>query len=391
MDGKIRAIAAGAGVLTLAAMLSTGIVLAQEDGSETPTATETVSPDEGDADEPQSGATDPGSERCMDFNARLAENLGISEEDLESAMTATQLELLDEAIADGDVDEEDAGAIREQIESGDQQICLGFGFNKHLSGAFEKPGFLPAFGLLSEPAAVAEFLGVDPAEVLEAFAGGDSLAELAEANGKTRDELKAYLTERVQARLDEAVANGMLEQQNADELIAEFEEHLDTLIDGNRSLLRGFAFPDGIIEGFPSQSLRGVASADLAEFLGASVEEVNEALAEGTSYAELAEANGKSRDELKQFLRDEFQAKVDERLAAGDIDADEAEELLARFESSLDDFIDAERFEAEIPGRGGRGEGPFRVPRMDGPSFEFRWPDSDEENDESGTESSFFQ
>jgi hypothetical protein len=79
---------------------------------------------------------------------------------------------------------------------------------------------------------LAEYLGISADQLAEELAAdGATLATVAEAHGKSRDDLKAFLSESAKARLDEAVADGDLTQEQADEMAARLGEHLDTLID----------------------------------------------------------------------------------------------------------------------------------------------------------------
>ena len=98
----------------------------------------------------QSDEETPTDEERPNFLARLAENLGISEDELQSAIQTTQLELLDEAVAAGRIDEERAAEIRERIESG-EGFKFGFGFG-------HGPGHHRPHHGVDE---VADFLGVE--------------------------------------------------------------------------------------------------------------------------------------------------------------------------------------------------------------------------------------
>jgi hypothetical protein len=77
---------------------------------------------------------------------------------------------------------------------------------------------------------LAEFLGVDIAAIHEALQDGQTLAQIAEANGKTADELAAYLLGNLEEKLNEAVANGRITQERADEILANAPEKIDELI-----------------------------------------------------------------------------------------------------------------------------------------------------------------
>lgn len=151
-----------------------------------------------------------------DFVAKLAENLGITQEELEAAIRETQLELLDEAVADGRITEEQAAEIRERIESGEAPL-----FPKH------RPQHCRGAGVARE---AAEFLATTPEEVLAGLQSGQSLAQIAEANGKTAEELAAFLLDELEEYLAQAVANGRSTQERADEILASAPEKIDKLI-----------------------------------------------------------------------------------------------------------------------------------------------------------------
>jgi len=154
------------------------------------------------------------------FLDRLAQELGISRDQLEGALRTTSLALLDQAVADGVITEEEAARIREEIQSGERLFFFG---QRH-----HGRGYCAGGVVLDD---VAQFLGVDEAAVRDALEGGQSLAQVAEANGKSRDELRSFLVGQVQQRLGEKVADGDITQERADELLAEFSDRVDELID----------------------------------------------------------------------------------------------------------------------------------------------------------------
>ena len=186
--------------LVVLAGAAVGLVAAQEDGNTpTPAAQE--------------------QERPKDrFKERLAENLGISVEELEQAIQQTHLDLLDEAVAEGRITEEQAAEIRERIESGEGPF-------------FGKPHPRPHCRGERVVGEVAEFLGVSEADVLAGLQSGQTLAQIAEANGKTRDELKSFLLSEVEEKVTAAVENGRITQERADEILANSSERIDALID----------------------------------------------------------------------------------------------------------------------------------------------------------------
>jgi hypothetical protein len=74
----------------------------------------------------------------------------------------------------------------------------------------------------------------------------DRAAAVAEAQGKSRDELTSHILANVEEQLDEAVANGRITQAEADEKFANFSERVDELIDHEGLPFRGKHRFDGM-------------------------------------------------------------------------------------------------------------------------------------------------
>jgi len=81
---------------------------------------------------------------------------------------------------------------------------------------------------------------------------------------------------------------------------------------------------------------------DVAGLLQLTPEELRDRLAGGESPAQVAQAQGVGREELKQFLLDQTEERVAEMVAEGDIDQAFADELLQGPSEGLDEVIDRE-------------------------------------------------
>jgi len=79
--------------------------------------------------------------------------------------------------------------------------------------------------------AATEALGLEPAELRERLANGSSLADVAEAEGVEVQTLIDALLSAHQERLDEAVADGDLTQEQADERAAAFAARVEDLVE----------------------------------------------------------------------------------------------------------------------------------------------------------------
>ena len=161
---------------------------------------------------------DDGNGPLGNFVARLAENLGITQGELEAAIDETQLELVDEKVADGSLTEDQAAQLRERIESGEG----GF-FGPLLR---HKQGMRHGGGGFSHGADIAEFIGIEPDALREAIEGGQSIVQVAEANGVSEQELTDYLLGEIETKLAEAVESGKIDQATADEKLANAAEKI---------------------------------------------------------------------------------------------------------------------------------------------------------------------
>jgi hypothetical protein len=158
-----------------------------------------------------------------DFKARLAENLGITEEELEATVDETALDLIDEALAEGTIDEELAERLRQRVEEGEGFPGPGFGKHPH-------PGMCRGGHLVGD---LAEFLGIEEQAIAEALEGGQTLAEVIEANGGDADAFVDEQIAQIAERLAQAVDGGKLSQERADEMLANAEEMITNALDNN--------------------------------------------------------------------------------------------------------------------------------------------------------------
>jgi hypothetical protein len=182
---------------------------------ETPTAEADATPSEGDKVDLKDNFLDA-----------LAGNLGVSREDLDAALRQTGLDLLDQAVADGRITEDEAAKIRERIESGEGLFPFFPGPRGGFHGGFEH-GFMVGANLEE----IAGFLGVDRQVMVDGLQNNQSLAQIAEANGSSRAALVQFLVGQVTDHVNEAVANERITQERADEILANAEERINDLVD----------------------------------------------------------------------------------------------------------------------------------------------------------------
>jgi hypothetical protein len=149
-----------------------------------------------------------------------AEQLGVEPGELSDALKQALENRVDAAVAAGRLTEEEGAALKERIQSQEYPLLGGPGFGHHGGRGFHHLD------------AAAEYLGLTEAALRTRLEDGQTLAQVAQAEGKTVDGLVAALVADEKAELDEAVADGRITQAQADEHLAQAEERFRELVNG---------------------------------------------------------------------------------------------------------------------------------------------------------------
>jgi hypothetical protein len=151
-----------------------------------------------------------------------AERLDVSPEELRSALQDAFLAQLDRGVDDGRLTRRQADRIAEHVERGGVPLL----------GPPPGPPIFLHGPLGDDLDAAAEYLGLTPAQLRRRLARGDSLADVARAEGKSVDGLEQALVDAAEERLDRAVEDGDLTAAQRDELLERLREHVDELVRG---------------------------------------------------------------------------------------------------------------------------------------------------------------
>ncbi len=199
-------------------------------------------------------------------------------------------------------------------------------------------------------------LGLGGAAIAATNGPGDRAEAFAEALSEqtgaeiTADDVTAARKQVAKDRVEQAVTDGDLTREQADEIIARIES--------GESLGRGFR---GGFGGGPGHHGRGFGGASLgvAEALGLEEDAVREALRDGQSLSEYAESQGKTRQEVIDAIKEAITERAEER--GGEVpDADALNEFAERL---------ADR-EGGKRGGGSHGHGGFGPPPAEEPEEE---------------------
>lgn len=112
--------------------------------------------------------------------------------------------------------------------------------------------------------------------------------------------------------------------------------------------------PEGCIGG-PGGRHGGPGLEAMAEAIGITEDELQTALQDGSTPAEVAEENGVSRDELIDAVVASIEEHVAQEVEDGELTQEEADEKLAEIEDRAGDIVDGVRPEGGPMGHGGPG------------------------------------
>jgi hypothetical protein len=156
----------------------------------------------------------------------LAARLGLTTEQLEAAMKQARIDLINQAVAEGRLDQERANRMIQAIQSGQGPGGPGMGQPGQRPGQGQRGPAAPGPGQ-----AVADLLGMTPQQLRTELQSGKSLAQIAEEKGVSRDTLKAKILETQKARLDAAVAAGRMTAEQAEQAAARMSANVDRMLD----------------------------------------------------------------------------------------------------------------------------------------------------------------
>lgn len=167
--------------------------------------------------------------------------------------------------------------------------------------------------------------------------------DAAKTLGVEPGKLSAALKQAFENRIDAAVAAGRLTKQQGDELKQRIES-------GDFPLFGPPAFGHGF--GAPHPFFHGLDAA--ASYLGLTEAQLHSRIESGKTLAEIAKAQGKSVDGLKDAMVKDAKTHLDAAVKAGRLSSAEEQRVLADLEQRIDDLVNG-KLPARFPGRHGFG------------------------------------
>ena len=174
------------------------------------------------------------------FIGDVASRLGVTPDKLQAAITGAFNDRLDAAVTAGTLTQAQADAIKARQQANGGLPLIGpfpeFG-GRHGPGF----GFGPVGIMKSDTLdAAAAYLGLTTDQLHTQLGAGKTLAEIATAQGKTADGLKAALTAAVRKDLDAAVTAGKLTASQESDILSSLQQRFDDMISGQPAFGRGW-------------------------------------------------------------------------------------------------------------------------------------------------------
>jgi hypothetical protein len=176
-------------------------------------------------------------------------------------------------------------------------------------------------------AAAAQYLQLDRAVLANDLQSGQSLAQIANAQGKSVSGLEAALVGAVRVKLDAAVKAGRMSTASEQRVLARVQRVVGRLVNAKLA-----ARPAA------KARLLGAAAAYIGIKPKALLAEVK-----GKSFAQVATAHGKTAAGLKAALLAPFEARLEKAVTAGRLSSADAQARIGRISARLDALISKTR------------------------------------------------
>ena len=174
--------------------------------------------------------------------------------------------------------------------------------------------------------AISNDLGISRQQLRADLAAGQTLAQIAAANGQSVSGLEQAILTGAQARLDQAVSSGLISSQTEQALLARVSARVGTLVNVTHpaaKLVVGIRLRVGVVR---------VA----AQYLGLTPQQLRSEIRSGSTLAQVTAASGKTASGLEQAVQTAVTTRLDRAVAAGRLTSQREQSLLTKLQARLD-------------------------------------------------------
>jgi pyrroline-5-carboxylate reductase len=178
--------------------------------------------------------------------------------------------------------------------------------------------------------AVAAYLGLTAQQLRADLKGGETLAQITSAQGKTVSGLEQSIEAAIKTRLDQAVTAGRLTSQREQQILSLLPARLDKLVN--------VSHPGALTRHKLGALRRGLISVS-ATYLGLTPQSLRSELRTGKTLAQVATAQGKTAAGLEQSIEAAIKTRLDKAVTAGKLTSQREQQILSRLPARLDKLV----------------------------------------------------
>jgi len=261
---------------------------------------------------------------------------------LQQAVTAGTITQAD---ADAELAEYDANAPQMVNNAGPQGLQGGFG--DHDSGGPRTEDALVT--------ATASVTGLTAPDVISQTQSGQSLTQIATAKGKTAADVISAARASLVTQLGQAVTAGTLTQAQSDAALAAFDQDAPQIMADTNLHAGGPGFGPG---GQRGPGGAGALIQAAVTVTGLTDQEIDAQLQAGQSLAQIAQAKGRTADDIIAAARTALTTQLQAAVTAGKLTQAQADARLAQFNTSATQLVNDATLGQHAGGPGGPGFGP---------------------------------
>ena len=196
-------------------------------------------------------------------------------------------------------------------------------------------------------AAIATYLGLTSDQIRADLKSGETLAQIATAQGKTVAGLEAAIVADATTNLDAAVTAGKLTSAQEAAMLANLKAHVDDMVNSTGPPAGMKGGPAGHGPGGPGG---GPASQAVATYLGITVSALQSDLKGGQTLEQVATAQGKTVAGLEAAILADAKSHLDAAVTAGKLTSAQETTMLADLTSHVADIVNSTGPPAGGPG-----------------------------------------
>lgn len=313
----------------------------------------------------------------------IAESRGVSKEALIEAQVSLLAKPLEEAVKAGKLTQEKADQLKADLAKHAEAMITAKGnapFTMALPAAPLTGGEGPTFSVqIGADQELLSFLGLDEAAFASEIKSGKTILEIAEAKGITKEQLVEFETKRFNARIDQAVKDGHMTEEQAAKAKEAFSKRAEQGFDGKGAIMMPAIGVDGVkgsirvfnggplaeltpsgeLPELPMMKDHAIAVSllpddELLSFLGIDKKTFQEEMKNGKTLLEIAESKGITKEQFIEFQTKQFNAKIDEAVKNGALSEEEAAKIKETFSAGAEQRLS-----------GGPFALPLHIQRMD--------------------------